>query len=128
MKALPIAALMLTLGGCATLEQPRFYTLDLNSTRLCRGATGICQNLELIGPSYNEPRIAQAYGIKVTPRSWSVEDLTGLMLTPPNKLYEVQQLEQGIYRLPANRATDTVFRYLELEEEQLYGGGRDRDN
>lgn len=127
MKALPISALLLTLGGCAVLDQPRFYTIDLNTTRLCRGETGICQNLELIGPSYNEPRIAQAYGIKVTPQGWSVEQLTGLMLAPPNNLYQVQQLDQGVYRLPANSATDTVFRYLKLEEDQIYGGGKQRN-
>ncbi len=128
MKALPLSALLLTLGGCAALDQPRFYTLDLNSTRLCRGETGICQNLELIGPSYNEPRIAQAYGIEVTAKGWTVEQLTGLMLSPPNNLYPVQQQAQGVYRLPANQATDTVFRYLKLEEDQIYGGGKEVDD
>lgn len=123
MKVLSLSALLLTLGGCATLEQPRFYTLDLNTTRLCRGDSGACQNLELIGPSYYESEIARAYGIRTTARNWSVADLAGLMLSPPDNLYQVQQVEQGVYRLPANRATDTVFRYLELEEELLYGSG-----
>lgn len=128
MKALPVTALLLMLSGCAALDQPRFYTLDLNSTRLCRGETGDCQNLELIGPSYNEPRIAQAYGIKANAESWSVEQLSELLLAPPGQLYEVRQLDRGIYRLPANQATDTVFRYLEQEEHQLYGGGQERDD
>ncbi|MBA4502822.1 hypothetical protein [Marinobacterium marinum] len=128
MRIMPITALLLLLGGCASLDQPRFYTLDLDGTRLCRGSSGQCQNLELIGPSYNEPRIAQAYGIPVTARGWSVEELVQLMLSPPEQLYDVQQSGPATYHLPANRATDTVFRYLELEERQLYGGGHKRDD
>jgi len=128
MKILPISALLLALGGCAALEPAHFYTLDLEQTRLCRGATGYCHNLELIGPSYNEPRIAEAYGISAGSRGWSVAELTQLMLTPPGQLYEAQPQGEGLYRLPSNRATDAVCHYLELEENQIYGGGKVRSD
>lgn len=128
MKILPLSALLLALGGCAALEPVHFYTLDLEQTRLCRGATGYCHNLELIGPSYNEHRIAEAYGISAGSRGWSVADLTRLMLTPPGQPYEAEPLGNGLYRLPANQATDAVFQLLELEENQIYGGGDVRND
>lgn len=117
-----LAAGILALTGCASSSGPNsgFYTLDLERSVLCYSGRNRCLNLELIIPSYNEMRIAQAYEIPTSPKGWDVEDLVTLMLAPPKKQYEAKQIGDYSYLIPRTYASNTVWRYLWQEQYELY--------
>ncbi|MDI3322975.1 hypothetical protein QKW35_01185 [Pontibacterium granulatum] len=117
-----LAAGVLVLTGCASSSglNSGYYTLDLERTELCYSDQNRCLNLELIIPSYNEMRIAQAYEIPTSPKGWDVEDLVTLMLAPPKKQYEAKQIGDYRYLIPRTYASNTVWRYLWQEQHELY--------
>ena len=117
-----LAAGILALTGCASSTglNSGYYTLDLERTELCYSGQNRCLNLELIIPSYNEMRIAQAYEIPTSPKGWDVEDLVTLMLAPPKKQYEAKQISDYSYLIPRTYASNTVWRYLWQEQHELY--------
>lgn len=117
-----LVAGLLTLTGCSSnsTSESAYYTLDLNRTQLCYSGYNNCLNLELIYPSYNEPQIARAYQLPSTGKSWDIQQLVKLMLSPPSQQYEVKKVGDHTYLLPRNAATDSVWYYLELEQYELY--------
>jgi len=117
-----LAAGILALTGCASSTDLNsgYYTLDLERTELCYSGQNRCLNLELIIPSYNEMRIAQAYEIPTSPKGWTVRDLVTLMLAPPKKQYEAKQIGDYSYLIPRTYASNTVWRYLWQEQFELY--------
>ncbi|WP_370278640.1 hypothetical protein [Pontibacterium sp.] len=117
-----LAASVLALNGCASSSDLHsgYYTLDLERTELCYSGQNRCLNLELIIPSYNEMRIAQAYEIPTSPKGWDVRDLVTLMLAPPKKQYEAKQIDDFRYLIPRTYASNTVWRYLWQEQFELY--------
>lgn len=121
-KQLLVAASILAITGCASTSTPNsgYYTLDLERSELCYSGQNRCLNLELIIPSYNEIRIAQAYEIPTSNKGWEVQDLVTLMLAPPKKQYEVEQISDYSYLIPRTYASNTVWRYLWQEQYELY--------
>ncbi|MBY4675634.1 hypothetical protein [Marinobacterium arenosum] len=125
MKFTALLALLL-LGGCAALgERQQYFTVDLEKGELCRG-TSLCYDLNLIVPSFNEHRIAAAYGIHPESYEWDAQQLVELLLQPPNQMYEVEQLGPKHYRIPITPATEKAWYYLRIEQHQLFESGKPR--
>ncbi len=116
---LPVALLLAACNHQAGSSAGNDYIVDLDRTQICWGG-GECLNLELIVPSFNEIRIEEAYGLPTTNADWGVEDLASLLISPPNNLYQSEQIGPQRYQIPFNDATYAVWRYLRQEQWELY--------
>ena len=124
MKAFVMAAAFAALSGCITAPQMLpgdRYLVDTEQGMMCH--VGRCYYLSLIQPSFDELRIARAYGLPVQNYSWSTEQLVKLMLQPPGEAYPVTRLSDTEYSLPINTMTEAAYLVLEDEYNQLYKSG-----
>lgn len=125
MKTLLITISAIALSGCVTSYPKQIagdsYLIDTEHGMMCHLSR--CYYLDLIGPSYNEQRVAVAYGLPAKVYTWDTSQFTTLMLNPPQSLYQVTQLSETEYKLPINHATYTAYDVLKVEYDQLFKSG-----
>lgn len=94
------------------------YLVDIDQGVMCYFSE--CFNLALIKPSHQDLPIALAFGLPKKAYSFNQKSLAKLLLSPPNKLYEVKKLSGTQFEIPRNEATELSFRTLKYENYILY--------
>lgn len=121
----------IVLAGCASNNlglntQPvTHYLVNKDTGAFCRAYAdkdikGQCRSLLVVATSILESRVIEnIYQQQITPpnRAASVIDI---ILQGDNKDYKAQQLENGLYSVPSNQQTDTVWRTLIKIENGVY--------
>lgn len=100
------------------------YLVDLEVGLMCRHMD--CYDLSLIIPSFHEMRVIKAYELDASILSWSEEALVEILLNPPGNQYQVTQLSEVEFDLPANPQTDVIYDLLRDEFNLLYARTGDR--
>lgn len=119
MRNIVACGLGILLVGCVSrpIELPSdSYLIDTKRGVMCYLSE--CYELELIRSSHDELEVAKAFGLPVRPYSWSTSEFTGLLVSPPTKLYEAEKLSATEYRIPKNEATNRAYDLL--YEEDFY--------
>ncbi|WP_428035967.1 hypothetical protein [Amphritea sp.] len=123
MKPLAIAFLLLiSLAGCSSLATfgSENYIVDLDKQQYCIEGRADCRSLSLIGPSYREGWIAEAYAMPKQYYSWDARELSKILLAPPDNSYQPELIGVRQYRLPPTFATHMVWDVLAMEYYTLY--------
>lgn len=114
--------LLLVLSGCSTAGKfgSENYIVDLERQRYCIEGRSACRYFSLIGPSYREGWIADAYGMSEQYYSWTGGELAALVLNPPDGSYQPELIGGRRYRVPPTFATHMVWDVLAMEYFTLY--------
>lgn len=114
--------LLLVLSGCSTAGRfgSENYIVDLRWQRFCIEGGSECRSFSLIGPSYREQWIADAFGMPEQYYSWTGDELVALILNPPDGSYQPEPIGGKRYRVPPTFATHVVWDVLAMEYYLLY--------
>lgn len=123
MKPFAIAFLLpISLAGCSSLGTfgSENYIVDLDKQQYCIEGRSDCRSLSLIGPSFKEGWIAEAYAMPKQYYSWNASELSNILIAPPDNSYQSELIGGRQYRLPPTFATHMVWDVLAMEDYILY--------
>lgn len=115
-----------SMDGYRNQVSKEYYLLDIEKGKLCLERQARCYSLSLIGPSHRELMIAKAYGLPKKAYRWDGQTLIKLLIEPPSAEYNVQPVNEKLYRLSPHFAVHSVWDVLALEYYELYEKGDDR--
>ncbi|WP_299205474.1 hypothetical protein [uncultured Amphritea sp.] len=123
MPSFAVSLVLLTsLAGCSSMGTfgSENYIVDLDKQQYCIEGRSDCRSLALIGPSFREGWIADAYAMPKQSYSWDASELSNILIAPPDNSYQPELIGGRQYRLPPTFATHMVWDVLAMEDYTLY--------